>query len=281
MSATLFEPKADARPPPPPATQGPVQERDYISFSAIRSYQTCPLRYFFKYVAGLPEDTVSSSLIFGSAIHRAVEHHFRCLLEGQEPPNAKELLAEYRIGWKDRTNLVRFGKDEDVNTLDTLADRMLKAFATSDLAKPAGTIVAVEETLRGPIIPGLPDVLGRVDLILETAEELVISDWKTSRAKYSEDQVQDSTEQLLLYSELARDFAPGKKVRLEFAVLTKTKETSIERHSAMADPLRVDRTKRIVERVFRSIEAGHFYPAPSMMNCPGCPFKDPCRKWPG
>jgi CRISPR/Cas system-associated exonuclease Cas4 (RecB family) len=93
--------------------------------------------------------------------------------------------------------------------------------------------------------------------------------------------VEDSTEQLLLYSELAKDFAPGKRVRLEFAVLTKTKEGVIDSHASHADPMRVERTKRIVERVWRSIEGEHFYPAPSQMNCPGCPYRDACRKWCG
>jgi RecB family exonuclease len=277
MTAINFAPAATTTAPP----QTVVAQRDYISFSAIRLYQQCPLRYFFKYIAGLPEETVSASLLFGSAIHRAVESHFRRLLEGDAPPSPSELLAEYRLGWKDRTRLVRFGKDENTNTLDALASRMLQAFATSELARPRGTILAVEETLRGNLIPGLPDLLGRVDLIVEEAEELLIADWKTSRARYSADQIEDSTEQLLLYSELARDFAPGKRIRLEFAVLTKTKETSIYRHSSPADPLRVARIKRVVERVWQSIEAGHFYPAPSQMNCGGCPYRDACRKWPG
>jgi hypothetical protein len=158
---------------------------------------------------------------------------------------------------------------------------MLTAFAASDLARPSGRILAVEETLRGEFLPGLPDLLGRVDLILEQPEELVISDWKTSRARYSQDQVEDSAEQLLLYADLARDFAPGKRVRLEFAVLTKTKEIVIDRHTRPAEAHRIDRTKRIVERVWRSIEAEHFYPAPSVMSCPGCPYRDECRKWPG
>src|SRR5437879_5873717 len=30
--------------------------RDYISFSAINTLQACSLRYFFKYVHGLPEE---------------------------------------------------------------------------------------------------------------------------------------------------------------------------------------------------------------------------------
>lgn len=278
MSTLLFD-APTAR--PPPQVKPKPNERDYISFSAIRQYQQCPLRYFFRYIAGLPEETVSASLVFGSAIHHAVEHHFRRLLEGNAAPTATELLALYKDGWQDHSAPVRFSKDETEESLSTLAERMLTTFAQSSLAQPQGRILAVEETLRGRIIPGLPDVLGRVDLVVETAEELVISDWKTSRSRYSQDQVEDSAEQLLLYSELARDFAPSKRVRLEFAVLTKTKEVQLDAHSVAADPLRVDRTKRIVERVWRSIQAEHFYPAPSTMNCPGCPFKLPCQKWPG
>ena len=265
-----------------PAGAPPAQtDRDYISFSAIRSYQACPLQYFFRYVAGLPKETISSSLMFGSAIHRAIEHHFRRLLEGQTAPGVEELLAEYKLGWQDHSAPIRFAKGEDASSYDALAERMLRTFANGDLAAPAGRILAVEETLRGELIPGLPDLLGRVDLITEEPDALVISDWKTSRSRYSADQVEDSGEQLLLYSELARSFAPGKRLRLEFAVLTKTKDVALDRHILPADPLRIARTKRVVERVFRSIEAGHFYPVPSPMNCGGCAHRDACRKWPG
>ena len=279
--ATLFAQPIAARTSRPAVTPPLVSERDYLSFSAIRLYQQCPLRYFFRYIAGLPEETVGASLVFGSAIHRAIEHHFRRLLEGQPAPAIEELVAEYKAGWNDHSAPIRFGKGEDDTSFQPLAEKMLKAFCESDLARPTGTILAVEETLRGSVITGLPDLLGRVDLIVEEPEELIISDWKTSRSRYSQDQVEDSTEQLLLYSELAKDFAPRKRVRLEFAVLTKTKETFIDRHKSLTDPLRIARIKRVVERVWRSIEAENFYPAPSQMNCGGCPYRDACRKWPG
>jgi CRISPR/Cas system-associated exonuclease Cas4 (RecB family) len=84
----------------------------------------------------------------------------------------------------------------------------------------------------------------------------------------------------LLYSQLVSDFAPGKRVRIEFAVLTKTKEVSIDRHSTLALPRQVERSKRVVERIWKAIEAEHYYPAPSSMNCAGCPFRRPCREWP-
>src|SRR5262249_7248125 len=103
----------------PPVARGSIApERDYLSFSAIRLYQQCPLRYYFRYVASLPEETVSASLLFGSAIHRAIEHHFRRLLEGQAAPSVGELLAEYRAGWTDHAAPIRFGRDEDETSLD-------------------------------------------------------------------------------------------------------------------------------------------------------------------
>lgn len=157
---------------------------------------------------------------------------------------------------------------------------MLAAFSASDLARPSGRILGVEETLRGEIIPGIPDVLGRVDLIWETSDELVITDWKSSRARSSQEQIDESATQLLLYGDLARYFAPGKRIRLQFGVLTKTKQVSVDTHSFSIDEKQVYCAKRIVEQVWKSIGSAHFFPAPSLMNCPCCPYRDPCRKWP-
>lgn len=84
----------------------------------------------------------------------------------------------------------------------------------------------------------------------------------------------------MLDADLARDLAPGKPLRIEFAVLTKTKDVAIETHALPLEAGRLDRTKRIVERVWRAIEAEHFYTAPMLTNCPACPFREACRRWP-
>ncbi len=130
-------------------------------------------------------------------------------------------------------------------------------------------------------MPGVPDLLARVDLIVEEPDALVVSDWKTSRSRWSQEQVDESVEQLLLYSELVREFVPGKPIKVEFTVLTKTKEVSVDRHLVAVDRLQVARVKRVVERVWRAIESENFFPAPSPLACGGCPFREPCRRWPG
>ena len=41
---------------PPSACAVASPSRDYVSFSSISLYRSCPLRYHFKYDLGLPEE---------------------------------------------------------------------------------------------------------------------------------------------------------------------------------------------------------------------------------
>ncbi|REK28168.1 MAG: PD-(D/E)XK nuclease family protein, partial [Planctomycetota bacterium] len=231
--------------------------RDYISWSALSTYQSCPLRFYFRYVRGLPETTVSSSLVFGAAIHAAVQFHYEELLAGAEPPDLDTLLAVYQAEWKERDQqAIRFGQKETVDSLSQLAERVLTAFQASETAVENGRIVAVEETLRGEIIPGVPDLLARIDLVTETDDAVTVTDFKTSRSRWSAEQAAINADQLLLYSELLREIAPGKPLRLQFVVVTKTKQPAVEAIDVPYDPQQVERTRRIAEEVWQSIEAG-------------------------
>ncbi len=259
-----------------------LTNRDYVSWSAISTYQRCPLRYFFRYVEDLPEETVSASLVFGGAIHRAVELHFNEILYGNPPPEIDMLLDEYQQAWNERDQTgIQFGKTEDVNTLGQLAERMLTAFQTSDFAKPTGTIVGIEEELRGELVKDCPDLLARIDLLVDDGDSLVVTDLKTARSRWSQSQVDESGEQLTLYSALVRRLMLDKPVRLQFAVVTKTKTPALEVHEVEFNQHRLDRSQRIVQRVWQAVQAGHFYPNPSPMNCSSCPFRRPCRAWCG
>ena len=259
-------------------------KRDYISHSAITTYQQCPLRYRFKYVDALPETFVSSNLIFGGAIHSALEFHFTELLCGNEPPTHDLLLDVFQEAWQRRSTEhqdIRFGKGEDHNSLSALADRMLTAFRENPASASDDTVIGIEEELRGELIPGVPDLLARIDLLTTTSDALVITDFKTSRSRWSQNQAENSSSQLLLYSELARRLLPGWNVKLRFLVLTKTKTPTVEAFDVDVSQHRVHRITKAVEHTWRAIEAGHFYPAPSLMNCPTCPYHSACNDWTG
>jgi putative RecB family exonuclease len=275
--------------PEKPASTNPANEvakkltgRDYISWSALSTFRQCPLRYRFRYVDGLPEESVSSALVFGTGIHAAVEQHFQAQLSGDPKPDLDALLFAYRSAWLPHDpDAIQFGSTETRASLDAVAGKMLTAFLSSSAASVQGRVLGVEEEIRGMLVQGVPDLYGRIDLLTEDSDSLVITDIKTSRGKWSAEQVEDSGEQLLLYSHLASEISPGKKIATRFLVLTKTKEPVMEEHVRDVEPGNVKRTLAGVERVWRAIESGLFYPAPSTMNCSSCGYRAACRAWAG
>ena len=272
-----------------PTSMNPANEvakrltgRDYVSWSAISTFRTCPLKYKFRYIDGLPEESVSAALIFGTGIHSAVEQHFQAILSGEEQPDVERLMFAYRSAWLPHDpDSIHFGSSETQASLDALASKMLTAFLASPTASVRGRVLGVEEEIRGILVESVPDLYGRVDLLTEDSDSLVITDVKTSRGKWSAEQVEDSGEQLLLYSHLASEISPGKKITTRFLVLTKTREPQIEEHIREVNPVAVKRTLAGVERVWRAISAGNFYPAPSLVGCAGCGYRAACRAWAG
>jgi putative RecB family exonuclease len=275
--------------PVTPAPTNPANEvakkltgRDYVSWSALSTFRTCPLKYRFRYVDGLPEESVSSALVFGSGIHTAIEEHFQAILAGDPMPDIDKLMFAYRSAWLPHDPAaIQFGSRDTRATLDDLAARMLRAFLASPGADVNGRVLGVEEEIRGVLVDGVPDLYGRIDLLTEDDDTLTVTDIKTSRGKWSDEQVEDSGEQLLLYSKLASELAPGKKVMTRFLVLTKTKEPVIEEHVREVEPGSVNRVLAGAERVWRAVESGVFYPAPSVMACAGCGYRAACRAWAG
>ena len=257
-----------------------ITGRDYVSWSAISTFRTCPLKYKFRYIDGLPEESMSAALVFGTGIHSAVEQHYQATLSGDPKPDLGALLFAYRSAWLPHDpDAIQFGSTETRSSLDALAGKMLTAFLSSPAASVQGRVLGVEEEIRGMLVEGVPDLYGRVDLLTEDSDSLVITDIKTSRGKWSQEQVEDSREQLLLYSHLASEISPGKKITTRFLVLTKTREPVIEEHVREVEPGNVKRTLAGVERVWRAIESGVFYPAPSVMACSGCGYREACRAW--
>jgi CRISPR/Cas system-associated exonuclease Cas4 (RecB family) len=256
--------------------------RPYISWSAISTYRTCPWKHYFRYIAGLPEESLSASLVFGQCLHAALENHFRAILLGEPPPDLNRLMDAYRDGWQGLDlQRVQFGKDESGESLASKAEKMLAVFQASDAAHPAGSIVGIEEELRGPIADGMPDLLARVDLLVDIGSCLRLTDFKTARARWSREQAEEeAAEQLLLYHALASRLS-DLPVELEFVVLTKTKEPTAEKFAVPAEPARVERTRRVAQRVWQAIAAGHVYPAPSPMACGSCGYRQACRQWGG
>ena len=262
--------------------RSPPRAFDHVSYSSITTFQACPLRWMFRYVMGLPERTISSSLVLGSCLHVCVQYHFEQLLMGRPSTDLDTLLQVFQDAWEGYDDqVIRYGAGETRDEIGGLADRLLREFLRSEFSRPKGDIVGIEEEVRGEIVPGVPELLGRVDLIVDTGDSLVVSDFKTARASWNVLKVEDLAPQLLLYSEVVKPMADGKPIKLEFAVLTKTKVPELTIYDVPLDPQQVERTKKVVEQVWQAIQSGFYYPNPGPMTCGSCPFREPCRRWVG
>ena len=122
---------ANAHLPPiiTPASTNPANEvamkltgRDYVSWSALSTFRNCPLKYKFRYIDGLPEESVSSALVFGTGMHSAIEQHFQAVLSGEEQPDLERLMFAYRSAWLPHDPAeIQFGSTETRASLDALA----------------------------------------------------------------------------------------------------------------------------------------------------------------
>ena len=96
--------------------------------------------------------------------------------------------------------------------------------------------------------------------------------------------IEEAAPQQLLYTELARPLARSlgnRPIEVEWVVITKTKKPTVARHRLTPDSRAIARVKAMVQHVWRAIAGGHFYPCPSSMNCPTCPYAAACRGWEG
>ncbi len=271
---------------PANAVSAAITGRDYLSHSQITTFQMCPLRWWFHYVAQLPREHLSAGLLFGQAIHAAIEAHHQFLLAGDaEMSTVENLLRAYDEAWALNTGgpLV-YGKNEDAANLRDKAMGMLSAFLDDEVSRPAGEIVAIEEEMRSTIGVDIPDLLARLDLLYLSDDAVVIRDFKTSRGLWDEKKVAEAAGQLILYAAMARPITEaltddGIPLRLEFVVLTKTKVPRIQTLTVEMNVDALARTKAVIRQVWRAMARGHVYPNPSPMHCASCPFTRACRQW--
>ena len=236
--------KTSPRPRLPNQLARQITGREYLSYTQISTMRSCARKFAFNYVENAPKDFLPSSLVVGSCIHAALEAYYCAQMEGLTL-SADEIFLAYRQSWQhqltDAGMPLRYNKGEDESTLDALAQRMIAAFLASTLANPKGTILGIEEQLPVVLRPDLPDLLAKVDLVVQTDTCLFIADFKTSRSKWNEAKALESGDQLLLYSQVAAPLAQqlGLPIRLSFAVITKARTPVVQVLTVPTDSLRL------------------------------------------
>jgi len=249
-----------------PAAEGPIPEDAplSVSFSHIDDYETCPLKYRYVRVLRVPLLT-HHRVVYGSAIHKAVQHMFRARLESR-PFGEEDLVSAFRAAWVSEGFLSREHEERRL----AAGEETLRRFFRQEAQQPWSP-TAVEKEFAFYV--GSTKVVGRYDLVVERGDEVAILDFKTGGVdaqEKAEARVRESL-QLDLYA-LAWLRASG---RLPDWVELRFLESGL---SAGRRPRLEEarRTEEIVADVASRIRRREFPPRPSWNACGGCPFRDIC-----
>jgi DNA helicase-2/ATP-dependent DNA helicase PcrA len=268
-----LEALARHQPEPEPAgatvARLPDDEMLRLSFAQMDDYRTCPLKYRYVHILRVPLLT-HHRVVYGSAVHKAVQQHFRARLEGR-PFSEDDLVSAFRAAWISEGFLSREHEEQRLRAGEESLRRFYRAEAGSPL-RP--TAVEKEFAFYVPEQAGAgTKVAGRYDLVVEKDGHVTILDFKTGAVddlEAAQKRARDS-QQLDIYA-LAHLRTLGRlpdRVELRFLEtgLVGGKRPTLEEAAA---------TEAAIRETSAAIRRREFPARPSFMACGQCAFRDIC-----
>jgi len=259
-----------------------MQPRPHWSYSQLTQYLRCPLQYYFQRILKLPEPWISSNLVLGSAVHAALaEYHNR--LRFCRDFSREEIQGTFLEAWRrqEEQQPVDFKQGLDRTKAIDQGVALVELYLNEP---PPRNVVGVEQRFTVPLHNSRGEILEKplvaiLDLVCDDGEELEVVEFKTSGRKYSEAETATSL-QVTCYLNAIRE-KYDRSASLYYKILVKTKNPQVQEIKTERTPADISRLGDLVGVVERAIEAGVFYPIENVMNCSGCPFRQPCREWNG
>lgn len=241
----------------------PVPQRLRLSFSQIDTYQTCGLKYKFRYVYRIPT-APKGYYTYGDVQHRVLEEFFSKIKSGEEV-SANTLKLLYEKHWRDE------------GYPDTLQQREYKRRGYEELTDfyernkdYLQAPLALEENFSfevgGHIVTGRID---RVDAL--NGDKVEVIDYKTGKPRDQKNA--DTSLQLSIYAMAARERFKKEPAMLSFYYLTSNEKVSSQRTEQDLEETKEEILKvadSILKREFQAIKAFH---------CDWCDFKPICPEW--
>ena len=155
-----------------------------FSFSRVKCFQQCPLRYRFRYIEGRKEAFRSIESFLGSTVHDVLEWLYTQRDDGSEPVETA-ILEEFSRRWtegRDRTVAVIRVSDDD-EEYHRLGREMLSRFFNTTFTRDQSRTVSLEQRLSKHLsaevkFTGFADRVGRTD-----KGRLFVIDYKTSKSE--------------------------------------------------------------------------------------------------
>ncbi len=247
--------------------------KEYISFSQIRLYQSCPRKYYYTYVKKLSAP-INDKVYLGIIFHSVVESYLNEKIKGN-PPVKERVLEGFNQRFDDRQKKIEICWD---NTLKDTRNRGL-AFVRYFIKEIAPKLrpIMVEKELSAD----LPDIGVKLKGVIDMVEEdFTITDFKTTTAKWSKSRVKNSYLQVVIYRYLFEQAFGDVISQLKFRIIYAKSIPNIRQQEVAIKPKDVDygydKMLDIIKYVVDGITGEVFYKNINF-GCSFCQFKEVCK----
>lgn len=241
---------------------------DYLSYSQIATFLTCPLQYKYRYIVKIPVPPTAAGS-FGTSIHATLERFYQEKIEGKNP-SKNDLIKMFDKVWLP----VGYGTKEYEEKMKKRGIKMLTNFFTS-VYNPKIIPKHLEQVFNIKLTPDLT-IGGKIDRVDELAGgKIEIIDYKTGK-RPPQKAINDSL-QMNVYALAATDKGifnmRPEKVILSFYFLDQGEKVSISRSVP-----ELEEAKRKIIETAENIRRSSFEPKVGTW-CDFCDFRLICEAW--
>jgi RecB family exonuclease len=242
-----------------------------LSYSALDTYQTCPLKYKYREIDRIKEPK-SKEAVFGTLIHSVMHYvHSPALVQ----PSLEDALDFFSKNWS--TDIWESELEE--RAAFSQGVKIIQDYYARNDPKDF-TIVDLESRFSieiGDEASGRHIIAGVIDRIDRTQDGYEIIDYKTGKKMPSQDAV-DANLQLSIYLKAFLERYPKERENLEHITVS----LYFLKHGAKLSATRTKEQLAELDRIFldviASIEAGKFDPILSPL-CDWCGYQRMCPLW--
>jgi DNA helicase-2/ATP-dependent DNA helicase PcrA len=267
LSILDFAPPSAVSPPPSAVSRQPI---NYLSFSQIETFNTCPLQYRYRYLQKIPLPP-SAAQSFGTSLHEVLKDFYHQVQKGKKL-SAKKLIALLDKHWVSSG----YTSQSHEKRLKKEGKKMLNDFYEKGF-DPKSKVKDLEQTF---IIKVAPDfkVGGRIDRVDESSSGIEIYDYKTGRPW--DDKKVAASLQMTLYAMAATSPRSSLfyKVNPEEVALSFYFLKTGEKKSARRDKKDLVKAQKELLEKRNQIQKSDFQPTPSPL-CDFCDFRLICEAW--
>ena len=286
--------------------------RKYFSHSQLEMFSQCGLKYNFKYIQDIKKPSSSNALVFGGAIHKAIEKYHLSILN--ERLTARQIMDAFEDHWTYQLEHaeipIKFKNGEQDKLFEIGLDIIAKYYKDNKNIPPpcmfinsTGELVPAVEIdfmieIKNPITQISRPINGKIDLITPIDKkknaEIYVIDHKTSAEDYTQFKINTSV-QLSLYAYAFRQLLASGR----FPYITKKKEDAVgynvfkKIESTKAQPDNYGEI-RYIRKVVTDIDIEHMITMYGMFDtavtngvyipnysrqCSWCPYQEDCTEF--